>query len=153
MEKLIHLLTLALKKFLMCSVDLNMGIIFGMTLIKIFSFSLGTGKYFSGNTLCNSDDWHATHSHVALFHSKQCPLHTPRKKDPEELNLENEWAREWIPLFLSNDQETLFRKARPQQHCPGTLYGVAAHVVTWYFPSLSDACPNASQICKLGTPD
>jgi len=56
MEKLIHLLTLALKKFLMCSVDLNMGIIFGMTLIKIFSFSLGTGKYFSGNTLCNSDD-------------------------------------------------------------------------------------------------
>jgi hypothetical protein len=33
-------------------------------------------------------------------------------------------------------------------HCPGTLYGVAFRVVARRFLCLSDACANASQICK-----
>jgi hypothetical protein len=33
----------------------------------------------------------------------KCLLQTPRRKSPEESNLENEGAREWIPLFLPND--------------------------------------------------
>jgi glucuronate isomerase len=40
----------------MCSVDLNMGTISGTTHTKtIFSFWLGTGKRFIGNTLYSSD--------------------------------------------------------------------------------------------------
>jgi hypothetical protein len=33
----------------------------------IFSFSPPTGKHFTGNALCSSDNCHATHSHFALF--------------------------------------------------------------------------------------
>jgi hypothetical protein len=44
------------------------------------------------------------------------------------------------------------------QHCPGTHYGMVAHVVARHFLSFSDAFPHASQIRKsvlfgLGAPD
>jgi len=75
--------TLDLIKFLMCPVYLNMGTISGMTHIKmIFSFLPGIGKHFIGNSLCSSGDCHIAHSYFAFFHSKQCLLQTPRRKNP-----------------------------------------------------------------------
>jgi hypothetical protein len=43
-------------------------------------------------------------------------------------------------------------------HFPGPAYGVAPPVIGRHFLPLSDACPDASQICKsvlfgMGTPD
>jgi len=49
--------TLDFTKFLMCSVDLNMDTVSGMTHIKmIFSFSPGVSKHFIGNPLCSSNN-------------------------------------------------------------------------------------------------
>jgi hypothetical protein len=33
-------------------------------------------------------------------------LTNPRRNIPEHLNLKNKGPREWVPFFLSNDQET-----------------------------------------------
>jgi hypothetical protein len=56
-------------KPLTCTVDLIVGTMSGITHIKtIFSFLPGTGKHVTGNTLCSSNDCHATHSYLALFH-------------------------------------------------------------------------------------
>jgi hypothetical protein len=43
-----------------------------------------------------------------FFHAKECLLQTVRRENPEEINLENEGAWQWVlrPLFLFNDQET-----------------------------------------------
>jgi hypothetical protein len=76
LEKSIHFQILDLTKFLMCSVDINMGIISGTTHIKMIFNSLpATGKEFTVNALCSS-------------------------------NLENVEAKEWVPFFLFNDEKT-----------------------------------------------
>jgi hypothetical protein len=42
-----------------------------------------------------------------------CPLQTPRRKSPEESNLEKRgWGGEWVLRFLSNDQETPVQKGK-----------------------------------------
>jgi hypothetical protein len=54
----------------------------------MFSLWSCGSKCFVGNVLCSYDDSHATYSRSALVHDKQCLLQTPRRKNPEELNLE-----------------------------------------------------------------
>jgi len=73
-----------------------------MTHIKtIFSLWTGTDKYFIGNAFCSSDG-----SVTQLIHDKQSLLQTSRRRNPEESNVKNEGTKEWVFLFLSNDQET-----------------------------------------------
>jgi hypothetical protein len=89
-----------------CSVDLNMGTISGTTHIKmVLSFSPCLGcislvKHSVALTIL-----HAPQSHFALFHDKKYLLQLPKRKNPEESNLENEGAREWVFLSLSNEQD------------------------------------------------
>jgi hypothetical protein len=74
-------LTLDIVKFLMCSVDLNMVTIGGMTHIKmIFSLLPGISKHFISNTLCSSDN-----SVMQLIYSFHFfTTHNVFNKPPEE---------------------------------------------------------------------
>jgi hypothetical protein len=103
-----------------------MGPISGTTRIKtIFSFSPGTGKHFIGNAFCNSDDSVTQHIHILHFFTTNGVLYKRQEeKNPEELNLENEGTREWVSLFLSNDQETTC----PERHDPDGRGEVVHHV-------------------------
>jgi hypothetical protein len=64
-------------------------------------------RYFTGNALCNSDDCHATLSHFALFHDKNCLLQTPSRKIPEESNLENKGTRVIGDTFRAMMEKTV----------------------------------------------
>jgi hypothetical protein len=107
LQNLIHVQTLDLTTFLTYSVDLNMDTISGTTHIKtIFSFWTGTGRHFRGNALCSFDDFVTHLIHIMHFSTINSLLHAPRRNNPEESSLENKGAREWVPFFLFNDQET-----------------------------------------------
>jgi hypothetical protein len=123
-----HFQTVDLTKFLMCSVYPNMGTISGTTHIQtIFSFSPGTGKHFTDNALCSPDDFvmqliHILHLFMIIFFYK-----LPEGKIQSQI-----WrmggggeVREWVPLFLSNNQET---------PCPETYeHDRRSEVVVWWY--------------------
>jgi hypothetical protein len=54
----------------------------------------------------------------------------PGRKNPEESNVEDEGAKEWAPLFLSNDQEL----ACPERHEHGRRSEVVCHLMGKLFP-------------------
>jgi len=104
-----HFQTLDPTKFLMCSADLNMGTISGTTRIKtIFSFWTGIGKHFIGNALCRSADSVMQLSHTFHILTISNAFHKLRQ---EKIQRSQIWrtrgTREWVPVFLSNDQGTL----------------------------------------------
>jgi hypothetical protein len=51
-------------------------------------------------------------SYTFYKHQKKKKRRRRRKKNPKELSLENEGARELVPLFVSNDQES----TSPERH-------------------------------------
>jgi hypothetical protein len=110
----------------MCSADLNMGAISGTTHIKkIFSLWTGTGRHFIRNKFC-----HATHIlHFSAISNVFCKPQK-KKKNPEESNLEDEEAKEWLPLFLPNDSE---------RHQQDGRSGVVHHLTGKLFPQGHEA--------------
>jgi hypothetical protein len=78
-----------------------------------------------------------------------------REENPEESNLENEGAREWALLFLSNDQEN----SCPERHKRDGRSEVVHHLTGKLFPQGHDAkqlsppqpekCPFVLQILHL----
>jgi len=113
----------------MQSEDLNMVIHSGTTHIKkIFTFSPGNGislVMHAAALRC-----HATHSHFALFMINNGLYKRSEKRNPEESDLENEGAREWVPLFLPNDQET----PCPGRHEYDGRCEVMHHLIGTLFP-------------------
>jgi len=90
LEKSIHFQTLDLTKFLMCSVDLNMGTISGTTHIKtIYSSLAGIGKNFTGTTLCISDD--SVMQLIHILHNKEFLLQPPTLHPEEEIQRSQIW--------------------------------------------------------------
>jgi hypothetical protein len=75
-----------------------------LNLKMIFSFSPGTGKYFIGNALFSSDDsvMHLLHI-LYLLTINNAIYKPPEEKIQRRQILEEEGAREWVPLFLSNN--------------------------------------------------
>jgi hypothetical protein len=77
---MIHYQTLDLIWFLMCAVNLNIGIISGTTHIKTNTVSRKElGKHFLCNSLCSSDGCHVTHSCFSLICNK-CFHKPPERK-------------------------------------------------------------------------
>jgi len=87
----------------MCSGDPNMGTISDTTHLKmIFSLLPCNGMHFIGNTYCSIVLPQKSFSFCTF--SQKTVSYKAGRKNPEESNLENEWAREWFTLFLSSDQ-------------------------------------------------
>jgi hypothetical protein len=114
----------------------------GTTHIKtIFSFWSGVGKHFTGNVLCSSEDSVTLFIHILHFFTINFyVLQTSKWKTPEEWNLNNEGAREWVPpVPIPYDQETLCtERHKRHERCE-----VQHHLRRKLFPQEQDAkqCP------------
>jgi hypothetical protein len=60
-----------------------------------------------------------------------------QKKNPENKNLENEGAREWVPHFLYSDEEA----PCPERQEHDGRSGVVHHLTGKMFPQEQDAKP------------
>jgi hypothetical protein len=76
-------------------------------------------------------------------------------KRPEESNLENDGSGNGFSFSYEPIKKLSVQKGTNRQgdvrYCtisPGTPYVMSVHVVSRHFMSLSDTCPNASQIFK-----
>jgi len=73
-EKSIHTETWDVMKFLMCSVEFNMGTISGTTHLKTkFSFSSGNDMHFIDEALCSSDNAVTQLIHILNFFPQKFP--------------------------------------------------------------------------------
>jgi hypothetical protein len=95
----------------------------------------GIGKYFIGSALCNSENSVNLFT-FCTFCDKLCLLQTSRRKNVEELNLENERGGQVMdPLFLSNDQEI----PCPERHECDRRSEMVHHLIGKLLPQVHDA--------------
>jgi len=80
------------------------------------------------------------------FFIKNYLSHAPKRKNLEESNLENERAREWVNLFLPNDQET------PAQKGTNTVGDAAHHISGKLFPQRHNNKAVFSIIARRASP-
>jgi hypothetical protein len=105
----------------------------------IFSFSLRFGRHFIGNIPCSSDDSVMELIYVLHFFMINI-FYKPQEENLEESNLENEKVRKWVPIFLSNKQETFcperheYDRSEMAHHLTGKLFP-QGHDTKQCFPS------------------
>lgn len=94
-----------LMKFLMCSTDLNIGITSGTTHIKtILSSSPGSGKHFTGNIFCSSDD--SVMQFIHILHLFMINVfYKPCKKKIQSQLWRLRGPGDGGPLSITNNQE------------------------------------------------
>jgi hypothetical protein len=98
----------------MGSVDLNVVTICGMTHIKtMFSFSTGTGKYFSGKSLSSSDSSVTQLIHILHFFTINMTYENSQKKNSTGAKF-GELGGQTMgpPLPMQRSGNSLSRKAR-----------------------------------------